>query len=252
MATTICFSSKKGGVSKTSSAIILGLILSQSKRVLIIDSDSQNALTSFFFEDINEFHKKTIWDAIKGEKLLSQVIFKKTSQLSIIPCDDSYEQVNLWNRIGKEVVLKKLLNQVKDEFDYIIIDTAPNLYSETIMGLVAANIVIIPAKLEKMDTRAINYTLSKINLEIREDLNPDLHKIFILPTQYSYQNRTVHDLCLEQLKESYPKMIVPVTIPYSSKISQFNFIGFDNDFHSLKEFQEYEKLAEYIIHESEK
>lgn len=252
MATVICFSSKKGGVSKTSSAVISSLILSQTKKVLVIDSDSQNALTSFFFEDIKEFQDKTIWNAIKGDRLIQQVIFQKTSHLSIIPCDDTYEQINLWNRIGKELVLKKLLKQIDKDFDYIIIDTAPNLYSETITGLVAAHYVIIPAKLEKMDTRAIDFTFHKINQEIKEDLNPHLKGIYILPTQYSYQNRTVHDLCLEQLQEVYGQAVLPFIIPYSSKISQFNFIGFGSHLNSLADFKEYQQFVEFMKNESQK
>ena len=97
-----------------------------------------------------------------------------------------------------------------------------------------------------MDTRAIDFTLDKINNQIKEDFNPTLEKIFILPTQYNYQNITVNDLAFESLQEEYPEMILDIKIPYSSKVSQFNYVGFDENI-NLNDFSEYKKLAEALI-----
>lgn len=241
----ICFASKKGGVSKTTSAVITGLILAEDKKVLLIDLDSQNALTSFFFEDISKIQGKTILEAIKGEKLFAQVIHEITPNLHVIPSVLQFEEIDEWGRTGKELILRKELKKLDGKYDYVILDTPPNLRSETVFGLVAADVIVIPARLEKMDTRAIDFTIDKINKQIREDFNPTLDKIFILPTQFNYQNRIVNELALETLKADYPELLLGISIPYTSKISQFNYLGFQ-DSNNLKIFSEYKQLVEVV------
>ena len=242
---TIAFASKKGGVSKTTSAIMTGLMLAGSSRVLLIDLDSQNAMSSFFFDDISQIQGKTVLEAIRGEKLFTQVIQKLSANLHVIPSVLQFESIDDWARTGKELILRKELKKLEKDYDYVIIDTPPSLRTETVLGLVAADVIVIPARLEKMDTRAIDFTIEKINTQIREDFNPTLQKILILPTQFNYQNRTVNDLALETLKETYPEMLLDFTIPYSSKISQFNYLGFQEN-GSMKSFDEYQKLVEVI------
>jgi chromosome partitioning protein len=241
---TICFASKKGGVSKTTSAIIAGLMLAENSRVLMVDLDSQNALTSFFFEDLSAITGKTILEALKGEKLFKQTIFNIGRNIDVIPSVLQFEEIDDWQRTGKELLLKKELKKLDGDYDYVILDTPPNLRTETVLGLVAADVIVIPARLEKMDTRAIDFTLDKINSQIKEDFNPTLQKVYLLPTQYNYQNRTVNDLAYETLKEEYPDMTLDIKINYSSKISPFNYIGFEDK--KLGEFPEYRELMEAL------
>jgi len=241
----ITFASKKGGVSKTTSALIVGLILAEKKRVLMIDLDSQNAMTSFFFENLEDIQGKTILEALKGEKLFKQTIHEITPNIHVIPSILEFEEIDDWQRTGKELILKKELKKIEKEYDYVILDTPPSLRTETVLGLVAADVIVIPARLEKMDTRAIDFTLDKINGQIKEDFNPTLKNIYLLATQYNYQNRTVNDVAYETLKEEYPKMTLDVKIQFSSKISQFNYLGFQEN-STLKNYDEYRKLVEVI------
>ena len=241
----ICFASKKGGVSKTTSALITGVLLAQNKKVLLIDLDSQNALTSFFFSELEKIAGNSILEAIKGEKLFSQVIFEISENIHVIPSVLEFEEIDDWQRTGKELILRKELSRLDDKYDYVIIDTPPSLRTETVLGLVATDIIIIPARLEKMDTRAIDFTLDKINTQIREDFNPTLEKIYILATQYNYQNRTVNDLAYETLLQEYPELTLDIKVQQSSKISQFNYIGFQTDM-DYNNFEEYKQLIEVI------
>src|SRR4030043_536703 len=105
----ITFASKKGGVSKTTSAILTGLILAEKKKVLMIDLDSQNALTSFFFENLEDITGKTILEALKGEKLFKQTIHKISDNIHVIPSVLEFEEIDDWQRTGKELLLKKEL-----------------------------------------------------------------------------------------------------------------------------------------------
>lgn len=242
---TICFASKKGGVSKTTSALVTGILLSENARVLLVDLDSQNALTSFFFEDLNEIAGKTVLEALKGEKLFKQAIYKINDSIHVIPSVLEFEEIDEWQRTGKELLLRKELKKLEDLYDYVILDTPPNLRTETVLGLVAADVIVIPARLEKMDTRAIDFTMDKINSQIKEDFNPTLKNIYLLPTQYNYQNRTVNDLAYDTLKEEYPDLTLNIKIPYSSKISQFNYVGYE-DKKINGDFPEYRELAEVL------
>jgi cellulose biosynthesis protein BcsQ len=239
----IAFASKKGGVGKTTSAILTGLILSKTKRVLFIDLDSQNAMTSFFFENLADFEKKTIFEAVKGDIMFPEAIYHIGQNVDIVPTKLEFENINFVQLSGKELYLRIELEQL--DYDYVIIDTPPNLFTETVLGLAAAHTVVIPARLEKMDTRAIGFTLDKINNQIKKYYNPDLKNVYILPTQYNYQNRVVNDLALQMLKDSFGKETLEIPIKLNSQISKFNYIGYEKD-NGLKEFDEYHALVEVI------
>lgn len=241
----ITFAIKKGGVGKSTSTITASLMLSEEEKVLIIDCDSQNALSSFFFNDINVIKNRTILEVIKGEIDIKESIFKITDNLHVIPATKDFSDINSWSRSGKELILRRLLKSIKQDYDYILIDTGPYDNTETTLGLSAGETIIIPVKLEDMDIRAIGFTLDKINNEIIPYLNQDIEKIHILPTQRNYQNRTVHELNLEDLKVKYPDMILDFEIPYSANISQLHKLKMEG-LYLLKELKEYQKLVEVI------
>jgi len=231
----ICFASKKGGVSKTTSAIITALMLSEKHKTLLIDLDSQNALTDFFFE---EYQDVTIYEALKGDVTFNQAIKKVSENLSVIPNKVNFEEIDNWTITGKEFLLKDELSLIENDYEYVVIDTPPSLKTETVIGLVASDLVIIPARLEKMDIRAIDFTIEKIEKQIKKHFNPGLKNVFILGTQYNYKNRTVNDLSYETLQEQYGNMVLNFKIPYSSKISQFNYTGFNEKDFNISEYRE--------------
>jgi len=238
----ITFANKKGGVSKTTSAVITAQMLAVDSSVLLIDLDSQNALTSFFFDDIAQFSDRTILELLDN-KITFEDVFKITDNLHVMPCKLEFEEVNKWERVGKELLLQLALENCN--YDYCIMDTGPYLNTETSLGLTAANIVILPVKLERMDTRAIDFTINKINSEIAQ-FNRGLEKIYILPTQYQYQNRTVNDFALQQLKEKYEDKVLDIVTPFKSTISQYNFIKGKGININEKDFDEYKQLVEVL------
>ena len=92
-------------------------------------------------DDIAQIQGKTILEAIKGEKLFSQVIFEITPNLHVIPSVLQFEEIDEWGRTGKELILRKELKKLEGLYDYVILDTPPNLRSETVFGLVAADVI---------------------------------------------------------------------------------------------------------------
>ena len=238
----IVLANKKGGVSKTSTAVIMALKLAQKYKVLLIDTDSQNALTSFFFEDYSKIQNKTIYEAIENKVLFEDCIFQINKNLDVVPSKPEWENINFDQIPGKELFLKLELESAN--YDYVIIDTAPNTLTETVVALACADIIIIPVQLQKMDVRGVSMTLKKID-EVKRTLNTTLKGIYILPTQYDYKNRTVNDLNLETLQELYPNQLLDIIIKSQSQISQLMEIGYDETA-KLENFEEYQKLIEVI------
>jgi chromosome partitioning protein len=237
----ITFALKKGGNSKSTSSIISGLMLARHGRTLLIDCDSQNAATSFFFSDIDSILDKTIMEAVKGDVPFNDCIHPVISGLDMIPAKTEFSEINYWARAGKELLLKRKLKGAP--YDYVVVDTGPYDNTETALGLAAANVIVIPVRLESMDVRAIGFTLAKIE-EIKE-INPDLEAVYILPTQKIYQNRTVQDLHLAALRDKFPGKVLNFEISFSSKISQFHVLKLDG-LSMLDEFTDYAKLVEVI------
>lgn len=238
---TISFALKKGGVGKSTSAIISALMLARHGRTLLIDCDSQNAATSFFFADIDAIADRTILEAVKGDISFNDCIHPVMQGLDVIPAKTEFTEINYWARSGKELLLKRKLKGL--EYNFVVIDTGPYDNTETALGLAASNVVIIPVKLESMDVRAIGFTLEKIE-EIKE-INPDLEAVYILPTQKLYLNRTVQDLQLTALKKQFGAMVLDFEISFTSKISQFHLQKIEG-LSLLNDFPEYEKLVEVI------
>ena len=238
----ITYSSLKGGVSKTTSSILTALILSKQYKTLMIDLDPQNSLTSFFISDYEQIQRDNIFNALKGDIPFEKSIHQVSDNLDIIPSVLELEQINIWNRVGKELLLKKAIEKL--DYKYIVIDTPPSLMTTAVLGLITANVIVIPAKLEALDTRAIDFVLNKID-EIK-DFNTTLKNIYILPVQYSHQNKTVHELLLEELLKNYKKYLLSYKIPYASKFSQLHYIGY-NDKINIDKFNEYSEVVNYII-----
>ena len=97
----VCFASKKGGVSKTTSATITGLKLSKENKVLFIDLDSQNALSSFFFDDYSKIEHKTIYEVVKDEKPLTEAIHIINENIHVVPAKLEVEEFGYFQKPGK-------------------------------------------------------------------------------------------------------------------------------------------------------
>jgi len=193
MSEVIVIANQKGGVGKTTTAVNLAASLAVAeKKVLLIDSDPQaNATASLgFHRNDYEFN---IYHVLIGTKKLKDIILKSDlSTLHLAPSNIGLvgiekEYYNNDNTKGRELVLQKAIAIVKEDYDYIIIDSPPALGPMTINALSASNSVIIPIQCEYFALEGLAQLLNTVKL-VRKSINPTLKIKGFLPTMYSSQN----------------------------------------------------------------
>ncbi len=181
---TICLLNHKGGVGKTTSVACIGAGLAlRGKRVLLIDLDPQTNLTESM--GVRE-HPLSIYDAMSAGKPLPIVVVKEN--LSVVPSALNLAglELEIAARMARETVLRRLIEPLKKQFDYAIIDCPPSLGLLTINGLVAADEVFIPLEAEFLAYRGID-TIVGIIETVRTHFNPNLFISGVFLTKYNRQ-----------------------------------------------------------------
>jgi len=215
----IVIASQKGGVGKTTTTQALGTLLAQQgKRTLMIDLDPQASLTVACGVEMGEVGMSEV---MMGHKLLSNVLWEVIPSLYLAPADTRLIQAELVmvGKLGRENVLKRALHALESQMtmDYCLIDCPPSLNLLTVNGLTAAQLVIIPTRPEFLGKRALLPMLELID-QVREDLNPDLTILGILPT--FYQSRARHHSQILSEWESDGLSILPVRIPQTIRAAE--------------------------------
>lgn len=207
MSKVIAIVNHKGGVGKTTTTLNLGKALSLSgKKVLLIDIDPQaNLSQSIGIEEPDE----NIYTAFFQNGKLP--IFEIENNFNLVPSslDLSEAELKLQKEVNGYFKLKKLLNEVKKDYDFILIDCPPSLSILTINSLIASNSVIIVVQAEYLATKGLQTIISLID-ELKENLNPDLKIMGMLVTQI---DRTIiRQQIAEQLKNIYSEKVFETTI----------------------------------------
>lgn len=236
MCEVISIANQKGGVGKTTTAVNLAASLAvEEKKVLLIDADPQaNATTSLgFHRNTIEFN---IYHVLIGTKKLSQII-QKTSipTLHVAPSNIGLvgiekEFYSQQKRNGRELILKKKIEEVMETYDYVIIDSPPALGPLTINALSASHSVIIPIQCEFFALEGLAQLINTINI-LKKEINPDLVIKGLLPTMYSSQNNLSRQVLADLLQHFDSKLIKEnntsnvVTIPRNIKLAESPSFG---------------------------
>jgi chromosome partitioning protein len=210
MANVIVFANQKGGVAKTTTTLNLGVALRETgKRVLVIDLDPQGNLT--MSQGMNpDAIERSMFDVLVHRVPISDVIHTVEVDIAVASIDLAGAEMALSALIGRERALEKALVEVRDRYDYILIDTPPSLGLLTINAFVAADGVIVPVQCEYLSLRGL-VQLENTLAMVRENLNTRVHVQGIVPTMYD--GRTLHAReAIEILEEHFGDLVYKTRI----------------------------------------
>ncbi len=204
-AMTLVVSNQKGGVGKTVSVANIGFLLAKTgKRVLIVDGDPQASISIHLGVDPH--------DCELGKTSLSQVLFNDRvtkdaiisvcdGQLDLLPCsiDLADADANLSREPNGTLVLREKLDEVRDDYDFILVDCPPNLGVLTVSALNAADQLLIPSQTEMLSLMGIPKLLENV-AKVRRRVNPRIGLLGILPTLFKAR-RVQDQAMLEELRK---------------------------------------------------
>lgn len=230
MAKVICISNQKGGVGKTTTAINIAACLSAyEKRVLLIDADPQaNATSGLNIRLENgEQPSLTIYDCLIDSSLANQAIMPtEMKNLYVLPSSPDLAGIEVeivGIRDREHLIKKNIIDIIKDDFDYIFIDTPPSLGLLTINSLVASNSVLIPMQCEYYSLEGISRLMQTIKL-INRELNKELSVEGVLFTMFDSRMNLTHQV-IDEVKKYFGSKIYENVIPRNIKLPESSSFG---------------------------
>jgi chromosome partitioning protein len=200
-AKVIAFANQKGGVAKTTTTLNLAAAFAEEgHRVLCIDMDPQGNLTMSQGIDPDTL-ELSMFDVLVHDVSIREVIRRREVDVACSSIDLAGAEIAMSMKIGRERSLDKALREVREDYDFICIDTPPSLGLLTINALTAADKVIVPVQCEYLSMRGLIQLQNTLSM-IRENLNPDVDIAGILPTMVD--SRTLHAKeAIEILEENF-------------------------------------------------
>jgi chromosome partitioning protein len=200
-AKVVAFTNQKGGVAKTTTTVNLAVAFAERGfRVLCVDLDPQANLTMSQGIDPDTL-EVSMYDVLVHHTSMREVIRKREIDVACASIDLAGAEIAMSTMIGRERSLQKALEPIKEDYDYIFIDTPPSLGLLTINALTTSDKVIVPVQCEYLSMRGLVQLQNTLSM-IRENLNPDVEIEGILPTLVD--NRTVHAKeAIEILEENF-------------------------------------------------
>lgn len=255
MGCIITVSNQKGGVGKTTTTINLSASIAKiGKRVLIIDTDPQgNATTGLGFS--KSVQKTGLYDFILGTSTIdSAAVETEMPGLFLLGATKELigAEVEMYLEDEREFLLKKKLDGIKDQYDFIIIDCPPSLGFLTLNAITASNYVLVPLQCEYYALEGLSQLLDTLKA-VKKSLNPDLKIVGILLTMYDARNNLSSQV-VEEVRGHFKGTVFDTVIPRNVRLSEAPSYGKPIILYDIqsKGAKSYLELAKEVINRGEK
>mgnify|MGYP002711084506 FL=1 len=254
MGRIIAVANQKGGVGKTTTTINLSACLAeQGQKVLVIDVDPQGNTTSGLGIDKNNT-ENTVYELMLGEASIDDCIYKSVmDDLDVIPSNVNLAgaEIDLIDIDDREYILKKIVNSLKEKYDFILLDCPPSLSMLTVNAMTAANNVLVPIQCEYYALEGLSQLIRTINL-VKQKLNPELEIEGVVFTMYDARTNLSLQV-VENVKANLKQTVYKTIIPRNIRLAEAPSHGLPINLYDSKSAgaESYRLLAEEVIHRGE-
>ena len=221
MTNIISIVNQKGGVGKTTTAVNLCAFLGKKrKKVLMIDLDPQGNATSGLGIDKGQL-KSTIYDVLVNEVPISEVaITSSAKNVDICPTNINLAgaEVELVSAMSREQILKNAIDEIADNYDYVIIDCPPSLGLLTINALTAANGIIVPIQGEYYALEGLTQLIDTINI-VKKKLNPQIGILGVVLTMFDRRTQLTRQV-KEEVDKYFGEKVFKTFIPRNVRLAE--------------------------------
>lgn len=253
MGKVISIANQKGGVGKTTTAVNISTIIAKkNKKVMLIDADPQGNASSGL--GLEKETGNSLYDVLINDVEIIDTL-KDTNMKNLKVCPSNMNlagaEVELVSQMSREQRLKEKLDNIKDKFDYIIIDCPPSLGLITLNALTASDSVLIPVQCEYFALEGLGQLLNTVNL-VKKHLNKNIEIEGAVLTMYDMRTNLSNQV-VKEVKRYFDDKVYKTVIPRNIKLSEAPSYGMPITLYDPKSkgARAYEKLAKEILKNNE-